>query len=93
MTTLSAVKHYMEDHHRATVSDLAVNLATTPDTARSLLEMWRAKQRVRFIPSACGSCGKGALGGCSCPMATVLPEIWEWVGEGDGEKGSENDAP
>jgi len=84
MTTLSAVKSYMQDHHRTTVSDLATGLHTTPDNARSLLEMWRAKQRVRFIPSACGSCGKGALGGCSCAMASVIPEIYEWVGEEDG---------
>lgn len=83
MTTLSAVKTYMQDHHRTTVGDLAVGLSTTPDNARSLLEMWRAKSRVRFIPSACGSCGKGPFGGCSCPMAAIVPEIYEWVSDED----------
>lgn len=63
----------MQHHRRAGVEDLVVNLSTTPDNARSRLEMWRAKQRVRFIP-----------GGCSCPMASLLPEIYEWVGEPDG---------
>lgn len=89
MTTLSDVKRYMQGHHRATVGDLAVSLSTTPDNARSLLEMWQVKHRVRFIASACGSCGKGALGGCSCPAAAVTPEIWEWVAEGDDK----SDAP
>ncbi|MFG1480560.1 FeoC-like transcriptional regulator [Xanthobacter sp. V4C-4] len=83
MTTLSAVKAYMRDHHRTTVRDLAVGLSTTPDTARSLLEMWRAKDRVRFIPTSCGTCGKGPLGGCACPMASETPEIYEWVGDED----------
>ncbi len=81
MATLSAVKHYMEDHHRATVEDLAMRLETTPEAARNLLEMWRAKQRVRFIPSACGSCGKGAFGGCSCPAAAIVPDVYEWVAD------------
>lgn len=84
MTTLSAVKTYMQSHHRATVNDLAIGLSTTPDNARSLLEMWRAKARVRFIPSACGTCGKGPLGGCSCPAASVVPDIYEWVSDEDG---------
>lgn len=83
MTTLSAVKSYMQDHHRTTVHDLAVGLDTTADNARSLLEMWRSKQRVRFIPSACGSCGKGPFGGCSCPMATLVPDLYEWLSDED----------
>lgn len=85
MTTLSAVKHYMEDHHRATVDDVATRLETTPDTARSLLEMWRAKSKVRFIPGACGSCGKGTMGGCSCPSAAFVSDVYEWVAEEAGE--------
>lgn len=87
MTTLSAVKLYMQDRGRATVDDLAVGLATTPDNARSLLEMWRAKERVRFIPSACSACGKGAFGGCRCPMAALVPDTYEWLS--DKERGSD----
>ncbi|MFS8037174.1 hypothetical protein ACI7BZ_09460 [Xanthobacter sp. AM11] len=63
----------MPHHRRAGVEDRAVNLSTTPGNARSRLELWRAKRRVCFIP-----------GGCSCPMARRLPEIYEWVGEPDG---------
>lgn len=87
MTTLSAVKHYMEDHSRATVTDLAVGLETTPDTARSLLEMWRSKKKVRLIPGACGSCGKGPFGGCSCPAAAMVPDVYEWVALEEGSSG------
>ncbi len=79
MTTLSDVKRYMQDHHRVTVDQLALGVSTTPDNARSLLEMWRAKNRVRFIPSSCGSCGKGKWGGCNCSVATIDPEVYEWV--------------
>lgn len=87
MTTLSAVKHYMEDRRRTTVNDLAIGLSTTPDNARALLEMWRAKERVRLIPGACGTCGKGPLGGCSCGTAAVAADVYEWVkiGEPSGD--------
>ncbi len=61
MTTLFAVKRYMQDHGRVTVADLATNLETTPDHVRGLLEMWRAKQRVRLIPGSCGELRQGIV--------------------------------
>lgn len=82
MTTLSAVKAYMRDRGRAAVHDLAVGLSTTPDNARTLLEIWRTKDKVRCISGSCGPCGKGPLG-CSCSMAGAAPEIYEWVGDED----------
>lgn len=81
MATLSAVKHYMEDRRRATAEDVAIRLETTPEAAKGLLEMWRAKNRVRCIPGSCGSCGKGASGGCSCAASTIIPDVYEWVAE------------
>ena len=86
MTTLSAVKRYMEDHRRASVEDLAIGLSTTPDNARSLIEMWRAKERARFVESACGSCGKAAFGGCSCGEAAVRRDVYEWVCDDEPDK-------
>lgn len=86
MTTLTEVKHYMQSRRRASVTDIAIGLSTTPDNARALLEMWRAKDRVRFIPAACGSgsCGKGPLGGCSCSASAFSSDVYEWLGEGEG---------
>jgi len=83
MTTLSAVKHYLEDHNRTTVEELARNLDTTPDNARVLLDMWREKKKIRLIPSRCGSCGKGALA-CACPEAARIPDIYEWIETSEG---------
>jgi hypothetical protein len=88
VTTLAAVKRYLESHGRATVPELAIGLGTTPDNARSLLEIWRAKQRVRVVPGGCGPCGKGLFGGCSCAMAAMAADVYEWV----GRPGEKNDA-
>lgn len=79
MTTLSAIKRYMESHPRVSLGDLVVALDTTPDAARAMLEIWRAKNRVRLVPESCGSCGKPALGGCNCPENALLGEIYEWA--------------
>ena len=75
MTTLFAVKRYMQDRGRVTVPELAIGLDTTPDHVRGLLEMWRAKQRVRLIPGSCGSCGKGLFGGCDCAASALVPGL------------------
>lgn len=83
MTTLSAVKAYMETHRRATLSDIAIGLDTTREAAHGLLDIWRRKQRARLVASACSACGSRP-GGCSCAMAEILPEVWEWV---DDQKG------
>lgn len=49
----------------------AVGLGTATDDARSLMGMWRTGERLRFISCACG---KGALGGCRCPMAPLVSD-------------------
>lgn len=79
MTTLSAVKAYLELHGRSALPDIALGLATTPDNARHLLEIWRAKDRVRLIPAQCGSCGKGPFGGCDCDLAALVSDAYEWI--------------
>lgn len=85
MTTLSEVKRYMQSRRRASLADIAVGLATTPDNARHLLLMWQAKQKVRLIPcgdgTAVGSCGKSTAGGCSCGTHEVGGDVYEWLGE------------
>ena len=78
------VKQYLEGRHRASVTDIAIALSTTADAARSLLEIWRAKQRVRLIAGAddCGGCGKKRFGGCSCSASEVSADVYEWIGDG-----------
>jgi len=79
MTTLSAVKSYMEKRHRASVAEIAIGLDTTPEVVRSLLEMWRMKKKVRHLTSICATCGKAGTIGCACAAGAELGDIYEWV--------------
>lgn len=77
MATLSSVKSYLEARSRASLTDIALGVATTPEAARALLERWQVKNRVRLVEAACGSCGHGPFG-CTCSHAAPV-EIWEWI--------------
>lgn len=79
MATLSTVKAFMERHHRASVRELAIGLGTTPDVARTLLEMWRTKKKVRRLVSACAVCGMAGTPGCVCAGGVDVSEVYEWV--------------
>lgn len=79
MTTLSAVKHFMETHHRASVLEIATALSTTPDVVRNMLEMWRKKNCVRHMASICASCGKVAGSACTCGIGADISDIYEWI--------------
>jgi len=79
MTTLSAIKRYMEVHPRTTLQNLVVALDTTPDAARSMLDILRAKNRVRLVPGSCASSCKPASGGCNCSSELVQGEVYEWA--------------
>lgn len=85
MTTLSAVKGYLQAHRRATLLDISIALEAQPEAVHGLLEIWRGKNRVRLLEPACGGCGKSRFGGCNCGDAHLLaPEIWEWTEESHG---------
>lgn len=79
MTTLSAVKTFMERHHRASVRELAAGLGTTPDVARTLLEMWRRKKKVRRVVGLCAVCGMAGTVGCVCAGGVDVSDVYEWV--------------
>lgn len=79
MTTLSAVKHFMESHRRASVLEVAAALGSTPDVVRSMLEMWARKNCVRRLASICASCGKNTTGACTCAIGADISDIYEWV--------------
>ena len=78
MTTLTAVRDYMQRSRRASLTDLSIALETSREQAHTLMQIWQGKGRARLVAEACGSCGKGSLG-CSCPAAEMLPEVWEWI--------------
>lgn len=78
MTTLSAIRDYMEHAQRASLTDLSIALETTRDNAHAMMQIWQEKGRARLVSEACGTCGKAAWG-CSCPVADMLPEVWEWI--------------
>ena len=79
MATLSAVKLFLENRGRASVSEIAAALDTTPDVARSLLEVWRAKKKARLLIGMCAACGKAASAGCACAGGADLTDVYEWV--------------
>jgi hypothetical protein len=79
MATLSAVKNFMERHHRASVRELALGLGTTPDVARTLLEMWRSKKKVRRLVGVCAACGRAGTAGCVCAGGADMSDVYEWV--------------
>ncbi|RDD68713.1 FeoC-like transcriptional regulator [Paracoccus versutus] len=78
MTTLTALRDYMERAHRASLTDLSIALETSRDNAHAMMQIWAAKGRARLVADACGSCGKGPVC-CTCPVAEMLPEVWEWI--------------
>ena len=79
MATLSAVKLFMENRGRASVADIAAALDTTPEVARSLLEMWRTKKKARLVIGLCAACGKGSSYGCCCAGGADLTDVYEWA--------------
>lgn len=70
---LSRVNDYLQQHRRASLTDMAHGLGTTPDALRDMLAILERKGRVRRLPAgtACGGCNK-------CAPATI--ELYEWNG-------------
>lgn len=67
---LSAIKHYLKVHHRATLTDLVNHFKTEVHTLQPMLSHWERKGKVRHIHiSGCskGCCQSGAL------------DIYEWM--------------
>ncbi len=70
--TPSAVKAYLVERHRATLTDIAVHFGSSPDAVRQVLGQWMTKGRVRLL--AGGTCS-----GKTCSCAQKTEEIFEWV--------------
>ncbi|MGD9544100.1 MAG: FeoC-like transcriptional regulator [Methylocystis sp.] len=79
MATLSAAKLFMENRGRASVAEIATALDTTPDVARSLLEIWRTKKKARRVIGMCAACGESASCACACAGGADLTDVYEWV--------------
>ncbi len=74
MATLSDVRRFLRDHHRASLAEIALGVGSAPDATRALLDIWLEKQRVRRIVAPCaGSCGQ------SCCSETTMTETYEWI--------------
>ncbi len=67
---LSAIKQYLKQHHRATLTDLANHFKTEGETLAPMLSHWERKGKVRHTQvSACSK---------SCCQGGAL-DIYEWV--------------
>lgn len=77
----------METNHRVSVAEVAIGLGSTPGVVRSLLEMWRIKNKVRHLASIYTTCGKAGTIGCTCAEGAAISDIYEWV---DDRRGNPN---
>lgn len=71
---LSRVSDYLRLHHRASLLDMSIGLATDAEALRGMLDVLQRKGRARKLPAntACAS-------GCTqCQPHTI--EIFEWTG-------------
>jgi len=62
--TLSDIKNYLQQHQRATLTDLANHFRCDEKTLQPMLERWQRKGKVQHIhQDACtkGCCGTGEL--------------------------------
>ena len=69
---LSRLSEYLQQHRRASVSDLALGLGSSPEALRGMLAALERKGRARQLPpgTACNGC-------CKCDPNAV--ELYEWV--------------
>lgn len=71
---ISRLSAYLQQHHRASLHDMALALDTDAEALRSMLTVLERKGRVSRLPS-----GTSCSGGCGkCQPHTV--EIYEWTG-------------
>jgi DeoR/GlpR family transcriptional regulator of sugar metabolism len=72
---LNELTHYLAEHRRAGLMDLAHRFEASPDALRGMLTMLERKGRIRRLTGAV-ACTRG----CSaCDPATL--EMYEWIGE------------
>ena len=81
---VSRLSAYLQQHHRASLQDMAHGLDTDAEALRNMLSMLERKGRVSRLPS-----GTPCSGGCGkCQPHTV--EIYEWTGSAPAEPSTPN---
>lgn len=70
--TPSAVKAYLADRQRSTLSDIAIHFGSSPDAVRQVLQVWMDKGRVRCLAD-------GGCAGKTCACAKKPEDIYEWI--------------
>ena len=78
---LSRLSSYLRQHRRASLSDLAHGLGSTPEALEAMLARLERKGRVRRLASE-SSCGSSC---CRCDPALLA--LYEWVGD-EGNEGT-----
>ncbi|WP_333874954.1 FeoC-like transcriptional regulator [Methylobacter sp.] len=79
---LSNVSHYLRQHRRASLDDIAQGTGSTPEAIAAMLATLERKGRVQRLPIG-SSCGASC---CKCDPAKLA--IYEWTGENrSGDKG------
>jgi hypothetical protein len=75
---LSELSHYLAEHRRVELTDLAHHFEAEPEALRPMLAALERKGRARRLPtvalcnSGCGKCAGGVI------------EIYEWIGRAEG---------
>lgn len=75
---LSRLSDYLRRHRRASVAQLSVALAASPDALRAMLARLEHKGRVRRLPPPKAACGNGC---CRCEASTL--ELYGWIDDAD----------
>ncbi|MBB3103689.1 FeoC-like transcriptional regulator [Azomonas macrocytogenes] len=76
---LAQLNEYLHQHGRASLSDMAMAMDSTPEAVEAILGRLERKGRVRRLPEG-STCGSGC---CKCdPTQTTL---YEWVREDAGQ--------
>lgn len=71
---LSDLRSYLQERHRASLSELVIHFNMEPDALRGMLEKWISKEKVRLIQGGETGCGTSC---CKCDP--LLTEIYEWI--------------
>lgn len=74
--SLRAIKTYLQQHQRASLTQLAYHLHTSPELVEDMLQHWQRKGKVQRLNANCstGGCSTNCGSGSNSSM-----DIYEWT--------------
>ncbi|MDT8853566.1 FeoC-like transcriptional regulator [Paracoccaceae bacterium Fryx2] len=75
---LMAIRSYVQQHGRASLSDIALHVRRDPEAVRGMLAHWVGKGMMQRHVGAPACAKASGCGGCACDPAQF--ESYEWTG-------------